>query len=121
MQTANTQDRPDGELQRSYAWGPDETAMVNAIIGAAWDNQMSLRSGLRHTLSQAPARDAIQGPTRLLVAPQTSNRLSPQGRPPGLPPFLGFWDGHPDPNDPAKAPFRAVDIHSCRTYTRRHR
>ena len=52
MQTANTQDRPDGELQRSYAWGPDETAMVNAIIGAAWDNQMSLRSGLRHTLSR---------------------------------------------------------------------
>ena len=52
MQTANTQDRPDGELQRSYAWGPDETAMVNAIIGAARENQMSLHSGLRPTLSR---------------------------------------------------------------------
>ena len=52
MQTANTQDRPDGELQRSYAWGPDETAMVNAIIGAARDNQMGRHSGLRPTLSR---------------------------------------------------------------------
>ena len=52
MQTASTQDHIEGELQRSYAWGPDETALVNAIIGAAWVNHMSLRSGLRHTLSR---------------------------------------------------------------------
>ena len=52
MQSASAQERPDGELQRRYAWGPDETAMVNAIIGAAWVNQLSLRSGFRHTLSR---------------------------------------------------------------------
>jgi hypothetical protein len=52
MQTASAQERPDGDLQGRYAWGPDETAMVNAIIGAAWVNQLSLRSGFRHTLSR---------------------------------------------------------------------
>ena len=45
MQTASAQERPDGDLQGRYAWGPDETAMVNAIIGAARDNQMSRHSG----------------------------------------------------------------------------
>lgn len=64
MQTANTRDRPDGEIQRSYAWGPDETAMVNAIIGAAWVNQMSLRSGIRHTLSKVLRRMIFRGGRR---------------------------------------------------------
>jgi hypothetical protein len=61
MQTMNTQDRPEIELQSSYAWGPDETAMVNAIIGAAWVNQMSLRSGLRHRLSGVVRRMLFKG------------------------------------------------------------
>ncbi len=52
MQTANTQDLPNGELQRTYIWGPDEEAIVYAIIGAGWYNQMSQRSGLRSTLAR---------------------------------------------------------------------
>ena len=51
MQTANTQDLPDRELPRTYTWRPDEEALVNAIIGAAWHNQMSRRSGLGSILS----------------------------------------------------------------------
>ena len=52
MQTANTQDLPDAELQRTYTWASDEEAMVNAIIGAAWHNQMSMRTGLRPNLAR---------------------------------------------------------------------
>ena len=52
MQTANTQEPPGGELQKSYRWRPDEAEMVNAIMGAAWDSQMCMRSGIRPTLGR---------------------------------------------------------------------
>ena len=52
MQTANTQDLPNGDFHKTYAWGPGEAEMVNAIIGAAWRNQMDMRSGFRPALSR---------------------------------------------------------------------
>ena len=61
MQTASTQDLPDSELQRTYTWRSDEETMVNAIMGAAWHNQMSRRSGLRTTLSTIMGRMLFRG------------------------------------------------------------
>ena len=59
MQTANARELPD--RQSNYTWRPGEEALVNAIIGAAWHNQMSQRSGLRPTLSRVLSRMLFRG------------------------------------------------------------
>lgn len=61
MQTISTRDISERDLHRNYNWGPGEAEMVNAIIGAAWHNQIEIRSSFRPNLSRIFRRATLRG------------------------------------------------------------
>ena len=61
MQTVSTRDLSERDLARTYAWRPGEAEMVNAIIGAAWHNQIEMRSSFMPNLSRIFRRATFRG------------------------------------------------------------
>ena len=51
MQAIQTQDFARGDATIGYAWRSDEAAMVNALIGAAWNHERDQGFGIKSRVS----------------------------------------------------------------------